>query len=127
MLAKREEEEKKRKHQELKEIKIKKQSSYSETLVSRIIWLGWLTIWANIIFNFINPDNTDWSQIIIGVSALMISSVGFHIWKARGENLIKIKNNPNYDQERLIEEAWDVFQEASEDSFKNEVRNDFDN
>lgn len=42
--------------------------------------------------------------IIPAVGTILGSAIGFHIWKTKAENVIKISANPDYDREQMIEQ-----------------------
>lgn len=57
--------------------------------------------------------------IIPAVGTILGSTIGFHIWKTKNENVTKISNNPNYDVNQLKEQM--------KEQLKQEVLNEFSN
>ena len=72
-----------------------------------------------IYYTFKFQANEVWQFILEVVKYLSVSTVGFFVWKARSENIIKISNNPNFEIQQLVKEM----QERVVDDFKEETAN----
>lgn len=97
-----------------KKNKNRKKRGFSEKLILLIIiWI--ITVFERALYySFKNYSETIWLYIIPAIGTILGSSIGLHIWKTKSENILKISNNPNYDEDQLKEKL------------KQEVMNEFD-
>lgn len=95
-----------------KNIKIKRKWRFSEKVVLFILIFSILVFISSIVFAFVKDSDSIWSYLLPSVGVLASSAFGVFIWKEKNENLPKILNNPNYDQEQLVEQIrQEVFDE----------------
>lgn len=93
-------------------MKNKKKRGFSEKLILFvIIWV--ITVFERgLYYAFKNYSESIWMYIIPAVGTVLGSSIAFHIWKSKSENVLKISANPTYDQEQLKEQLkQEVMQE----------------
>lgn len=95
-----------------KEIKLKKQLSFSERLITLILLMCGGSIFLGILYSFRYQSDLVMDRALVVVGGILATSIGFFIWKAKSENMIKIKNNPNFD---LEDYANDIVNEIMED------------
>lgn len=95
-----------------KNIKTKRKWRFSEKVVLFILIFSILVFISSIVFAFVKDSDSIWSYLLPSVGVLASSAFGVFIWKEKNENLPKILNNPNYDQEQLVEQIrQEVFDE----------------
>ncbi len=82
----------------------KKQRGFSEKLVLVVIIWVISVFERGLYFAFKNYSENIWMYIIPAVGTILGSAIGFHIWKTKAENVIKISANPDYDREQMIEQ-----------------------
>lgn len=96
----------------MKRKKFKRKWSKSEKITLTILSFCIIVFICAIIYAFLKEDSNIWTYLIPSVGALGTSAFGFFIWKAKNENLPKILNNPNYDQEQFIQRVQEEYEET---------------
>lgn len=92
-----------------KEIKVKKILGFSEKLVLNVLLASWATILLGVVYAFIFRSETVWVSILDVVKYLAPSTVAFFIWKAKSENMVRIKDNPHFNLQDFIQQTWNEF------------------
>ena len=77
----------------------RKHLGYTEKLVRNVLMMCWVALLLAILYTFQYQSSEVWEPILDVVKYLSVSTIGFFVWKARGENLIKIRNNPDFEME----------------------------
>lgn len=98
---------------------IKKKLGYTERLVKNVLIACWIVVFSAVIYSFRYMATEVWSYTLDVVKYLSVSTIGFFIWKARSENLIKIGNNPDFEVQQYVQEM----QERVMQDFKDETMN----
>lgn len=93
------------------EIKVKNKLRFSERLVLGILISSWVTVLSAIIYTFKYQSEMVWSSILDTIRWLSTGTVGFFVWKAKSENMVRIKNNPNFNLKDYIQQMWNKFEE----------------
>lgn len=101
---------------QIREIKLKKKMSFSERLILIIIMMSWVAIVSAVHFSFRFETSDVWSYILDTVKWLSGGTTAFYLWKAKSENAIKIKNNPNYDLEEYANQLLDKLTDDTTDT-----------
>ena len=113
ILAKKKMQKNRKEKEETKQIKLKKKLGFSERLVLGILMLSWAVVLLGVVYTFKFIANEVWSYLLDVVKWLSTGTIGFFIWKARGENLVKIKSNPDFDLEDYVQQALNSFGDES--------------
>ena len=114
LLAVKKKREQELKKEEVRKIKLKKQMGFSEKLILVIIIASWVVILLGALFAFKFVASDIWSYILDTVKWLAAGSFGFFVWKAKSENIIKIKNNPNFDLENYANNLMEELENERE-------------
>ena len=79
-----------------------KKREFSKVILTAVSVATALVVVASFVLMFITHDTTPLAYIIGGCFAELASATGFYYWKAKNENMIKIKGymeNPDTDQQ----------------------------
>lgn len=82
-------------------VKVKREWKFTEKLIIAILTYCFMVCNIAIGFAFYYASESIWWYIIPAIGAISSSGLAFFIWKEKNENLLKIKNNPDYDQEQF--------------------------
>lgn len=87
----------------MKKKKVKRKWHFTEVVI--LIILAWsVTVFERgIYFAFKYENESPWFYLFSAVGVLASSAFGMFVWKAKNENVPKILNNPNFDQEEFAE------------------------
>lgn len=96
-----------------KELKIKERRGYSERLVQSILLACFSIILTASFYAFRYQSPEVWGYVLDVVKYLAPSTVGFFIWKARGENIIKIKDNPSFNLEDYANQVYEEYKDET--------------
>ena len=104
-------------------INTKKKRGFSEKLILLvIIWV--ITVFERALYySFKNYSENIWMYIIPAVGTILGSCFAFFTWKAKSENVIKISNNPEYDEEKLKEQIYEQAKQEYIADYINEFSN----
>lgn len=95
-----------------KNIKNKRKWRFSEKVILFILIFSILVFISAIVFAFININDSVWAYLLPSIGMLASSAFAVFVWKEKNENLPKILNNPNYDQEQFAEQMrQEIFDE----------------
>jgi hypothetical protein len=80
---------------------MKKKAEFSKVIITSVSIATALVVIASFVLMFIYGDLSPLTYIIGGCFAELASATGFYYWKAKNENVLKIKgygDNPDTDQ-----------------------------
>ena len=83
-----------------------KKREFSKVILTAVSIATALVVVASFVLMFLTRDLSPLSFIITGCFAELASATGFYYWKAKNENMLKIKgymDNPDTDQQNTQE------------------------
>lgn len=82
-------------------IKVKREWKFTEKVIIALLIYVTIIFTSALVFAFIFISESIFWYLLPAIGALGSSGLGFFIWKEKNENLIKIRNNPDYDNEQF--------------------------